>query len=280
MPSIRRGGYLDSVSTAKSVSSIVVFSDVDSVLRAPHTQAFTTAAASLKQLSFDDIALVLCSGKTRAELEFVQQRLDISQPFICENGGAVIIPSGYFDFHVPNSRDVAGRQAIERGRTYSDVVDMLHRTADRLRIELVAFSDMSIEEVARECRLPLLQARLAKLRDYEELFRLVDPGSAGRSRLFKALEGVNLRGREGGRFDRVGAPVDAAGGVSLLTSLYRRGRGDVSTVCVTGTTSEDNLLELMNHVIVAPIDEPSGEPIDVVAWAETIVDNVKELCEK
>src|SRR6185437_13348326 len=124
--------------------------------------------------------------------------------------------------------------------TYSDVVDLLHRTADRLRIEVVAFSDMSIEEVARECGLPLLQARLAKLRDYEELFRFVDPGSAGRSRLFKALEGVNLRGRKGGRFDRVGAPVDGAGGVSLLTSLYRRGRGDVVTICVAGTSSDDN----------------------------------------
>lgn len=268
------------MSIAKPRSSIVVFSDVDGVLRAPHTQAFTTAAAALKQLCFDDTALVLCSSKTRAELEFVQQRLDITQPFICENGAAVLIPSGYFDFHVANSRDVAGCQAIEFGRTYADVVDMLHRTADRLRIELVAFSDMSIEEVARECRLPLLQARLAKLREYEELFRLIDPSSSARARLFKALEGVNLRGREGGRFDRVGAPIAVAIGTNLLSGLYRRGRGEVITVGVTDTTSDDNLLRLMNHVIRVRPDEPSGEPIDVVDWAESIVDRVRELCGK
>ena len=137
---------------------------------------------------------------------------------------------------------------------------------------------MSIEEVARERRLPLLQARLAKLREYEELFRLVDPGSSARARLFKALEGVNLRGRESGRFDRVGAPIAGGVGVNLLTSLYRRGRGDVITIGVTDTTSDDNLLRLMNHVIMVPPDEPSGEPIDVVDWAERIVDRVKELC--
>lgn len=97
MPLISPGRYREPVSITKPGSSIVVFSNVDGVLRAPHTQAFTTAAAVLKQLSFDDTALVLCSGKTRAELECVQQRLVITQPFICENGGAVIIPNGYFD---------------------------------------------------------------------------------------------------------------------------------------------------------------------------------------
>jgi mannosyl-3-phosphoglycerate phosphatase len=266
------------VSITKISLSIVVFSEVDGVLRAPHTQAFTRAAAALRQLSFHDTALVLCSGKTRAELEFVQQKLDITHPFICENGGAVIIPNSYFDFDVPDVRSVAGSQAIEVGWTYRDVVDILHRTADRLRIEIVAFSDMSIEEVAQECRLPLLQARLVKLREYEELFRLVDPSSSARARLFKALEAVNLRGREGGRFDRVGAPVGGAAGVNLLTSLYRRERGDVITVGVTDTTCEDSPLRRMNHVIMVPPDEPSGEPIDVVDWAESIVDRVKELC--
>jgi hypothetical protein len=52
----------------------------------------------------------------------------------------------------------------------------------------------------------------------------------------------------------------------------------VITVGVTDTTSEDGPLRRMNHVIMVPLDEPSGEPIDVVDWAESIVDRVKELC--
>jgi mannosyl-3-phosphoglycerate phosphatase len=273
MPSIRPDGYRHSRSVSNSGCSIVVFSDVDGVLRAPHTDAFITAAAALKQLPFDNTALVLCSAKTRAELEFVQQRLAIRQPFICENGAAVIIPNGYFDFHLANSRAVAGCQAVEFGRPYADVADLLHRTANRLRIELIAFSDMSIDEVARECGLPLLQARLAKLRDYEELFRLVDPSPSARVRLFKAFEGVDLRGREGSRFDRVGAPIAGAVGVDLLASLYRRGRGDVISVGVTGPRSDDTLLKLMNRVITIPADAST----DVVHWAESIVDCVNEL---
>jgi mannosyl-3-phosphoglycerate phosphatase len=279
MPSISPGRYRQPVSVATRGSSIVVFSDVDGVLRAPHMPAFTTAAAVLRQLAADDAALVLCSGKTRAELEFVQQKLDITHPFICENGGAVIIPSGYFDVEVPNARAVAGRQAVEFGRPYAEVVDVLHRTADRLRIEIVGFSDMSIEEVARDCRLPLLDARLAKLREYDEPFRLIDPGLVARARLFKALDAAKLRGREGRPFDRAGAPVDCAVGVNLLIGLYRRSRGDLTTIAVTHTSPGDNLLRLVDYAIVAADDNPGEESINVIDWAEAIVDRVKRLRE-
>jgi mannosyl-3-phosphoglycerate phosphatase len=256
-----------------------VFSDVDGVLRAPHTPAFTTAAAVLRDLAFDDTALVLCSGMTRAELEFVQQKLDITHPFICENGGALMIPNGYFGSDVPNTRRVAGCQAVEFGRAYAEVVDILHRTAERLRTEIVGFNDLSIEDVAKEWQLPLLQARLAKLREYEEPFRVVDPGSAARSRLFKALGAAGLHCRGGGRFERVGAHPGSGGAVELLNSLYRRGRSDLINVGITRTTPDDNLFKLVDYTIMVA-DDPGEASITVVDWAEAIVDRVKELRRK
>jgi mannosyl-3-phosphoglycerate phosphatase len=292
MPSISGGRYRQSVSITHPRSRVIVFSDVDGVLRAPNTPAFTTAAAALRQLAFDDTALVLCSGRTRAELEFVQQKLDITHPFICENGGALMIPHGYFGFELPNSHNVAGCQAVEFGRAYTDVVDILHRTAARLRIEILGFSGMSIEEVAKEWQLPLLQARLAKLREYEEPFRLIDPDPAARSRLFKALGAAGLHCRTGGRFERVGAHLDSAAAVNLLNSLYRRGRSDLITLGITRTTPDDSLFKLVDYAIMAADDDPLAgrsaagaeaageESITVVDWAEAIVDRVKELRRK
>lgn len=278
--------YREPVSLPPIGSRIVVFSDVDGVLRAPHGPVFTTAAAVLKQLALDDAALVLCSGRTRAELEFVQQKLDITHPFICENGGAVIIPSGYFDVEVPDARGVGGWRAVEFGRAYADVIDILHRTANRQRIEIVGFSDMSIEEVATECQLPLLEARLAKLREYEEPFRLVDPSMAVRSRLFKALDAASLRAREGRPFHRASAPVDSTVGMKLLTGLYQRGRAGLITVGVTNTapdtntTPDTNLFRFVDHAILAADHNPGEESVDVVDWAEAIVDRVRQLREK
>ena len=280
MPTIPAGRYRQNMPVASPVPSIVVYSDVDPVLLDPYTPRFAAAAAALREIELDDAALVLCSGHTRAELEFIQQKLDINHPFICENGGAVLIPDGYFRFDVANTRSLPGYHAVEFGRPYADVVDILHRTADALRLPVVGFSDMSIENVAQECRLPMLQARLAKLREYEEPFRLLTPSSAAWSRLSKALHCASLRCTRGQTFDRVGAPVDCSVGVNLLNSLYRRSGAVVTTVGLTQTTNEDSLLPLVDHSItVAAEQTAAGAPavIDVVDWAAAIVDTVHEL---
>lgn len=262
---------------ANQASSIVVFSDADGVLVDPQQPSFDTAASILARLAADEVAVVLCSGKTRAELESVQQKLGIRHPFICEHGGAVLIPKGYFGFDVPNASERAGCDAVEFGRAYADVVQALRRTADRLKIDVVAFSDMSIEDVARECRVPLLQARLAKLRDYQELFRIGEASETARTRLFKGLQAARLRCTPGVPFNSVGAPVDRTAGVTLLTALFRCAGGAVLTGGVTHTNGEDTLLPLVDYPIMMPDDDTGDSSIDVVDWAEAIVDAVQEL---
>ena len=95
----------------------------------------------------------------------------------------------------------------------------LRRTADRLRIDIVVFSDMSVEDVARECDQPLLQARLAKLREYSERFLVLDSVEKTRKRLFGALKSEGLRcipleryrpGRRTGGQQRRGEPSSHA----------------------------------------------------------------------
>ena len=71
---------------------ILIFSEVDGVLRDPSVGSLATAANVLEELSREHVPLILCSSKTRAELEQIQQELRISHPFVCENGGAAFIP--------------------------------------------------------------------------------------------------------------------------------------------------------------------------------------------
>ena len=61
---------------------------------------------------------------------------------------------------------------IQFGRPNAEVVTALHHLAGRLGVSVLGFSDMSVAEVALDYEVPLLQARLAKLRDYSELFRV------------------------------------------------------------------------------------------------------------
>jgi mannosyl-3-phosphoglycerate phosphatase len=254
---------------------IVVFSEIDGVDCA-RAGSFVTAANALKHLAPDQVPLVLCSSRTRAEIEEMQQELGIRHPFVCESGAAAFIPVGYFDFDVPNARDRAGYQAVEFGWPYAEVVHTLGRTARRLGIEVVGFSDMSVDEVARECHLTLLQARLAKLREYGERFRLLDPGETTRSRLFRALKAVALHCVTGERFDDVGRAVDNGVGVNLLCSLYQRAYGGVLTVGLASPKTAD-VLRLANRRVIAFDNDGVKGGVDAASWGQSIVHIVETL---
>ena len=256
---------------------LVVFSDIDGVLLESRGSAFAEAARALKRLGGEVPPLVLRSSRTRAEIEAIQQQLGISHPFVCESGAAAFVPAGYFGFDVPNARDLAGYLAIEFGRPYAEVVQTLHRTAERLAIEIVGFSDMSVEEVARDCHLPLLQARLAKLREYSERFRILDPSETTHHRLFRALKAAGLRCVTGEQYDHVGAPVDNSIGVNVLCGLYQRAYGGVLTVGLADPMADDKLLQFVNRRVIVCDDDPTKGGVDVVGWAEGIVAIVEEL---
>jgi mannosyl-3-phosphoglycerate phosphatase len=208
---------------------LVVFSDLDETLLRPNTSAIDSASRSaVERVRQQGIPIVLCSSRTRAELELIQEDLGIADPFVCENGAAIFVPRGYFGFDVPNARDVAGYNAVEFGKPYDDVVMALRHAAGRLGTHVIGFSDMSVEEVARDCDLPLLQARLAKLREYSELFRILDCDSWGSVRLVRSLKNAGLDCVYRGRFYHLGA-VRRETAAQFLSGLYRRACGPLLT---------------------------------------------------
>ena len=205
------------------------------------------------------------------EYEAIQQVLDIHHPFVCEGGSAAFVPTGYFPFDVPDAREVGGYQAIELGRPYAEVVEALHRTASRQKIEVVGFNDLSVEEVARDCHLSLLEARLAKLREYGERFRLINPGPTAHQRLYQALESAHLHCFGSERYHHVGTTVDTRLAVSLLYGLFRRAFGAVLSVgSFDATAPFSDRRPGVSHGL-------SGDGTEVTGWAETIVSVVGHL---
>jgi mannosyl-3-phosphoglycerate phosphatase len=75
---------------------LLIFTDLDGTLLDHDTYDFSPALPALTALRADNVPLILCSSKTRAELEYWKERLNIHDPFISENGGVLAIPEGYF----------------------------------------------------------------------------------------------------------------------------------------------------------------------------------------
>jgi len=229
---------------------LVVFTDLDGTLLDHRTYSFEAASGALAHIGAAGVPLVLCSSKTRLEIERVRQRLNSFHPFVSENGAAVFIPPDYFPFAVPGARERDGYLVLEYGRPYREVVDLLRRTAARLDVAVEGFSNMSAQQIADACGLPLEDARLARAREYDEPFRVLDGGSAARDRLRRALRRAGLQSVAGGRFDHATSGADKGASVTRLTAQYRRLNGQLLTVGLGDSLSDLSLLRAVDIPVI------------------------------
>ena len=206
---------------------LIIVTDLDGTLLDSSTYELGPAGPVLQRAVREGVALVLCSSKTRAEIEALQERLGLHHPFIAENGGAVVAPLGYFRRVPPGAVIDGSRFMLPLGRPYPEVVRALREVAREERVPVIGFSDMTVADVAEVCGLPALEAQLAKLREFDEPFRLLDSDPSTRSRFLKALHRRGLKAMAGGRFDHVTGNTDKGRAVAALRSLMPDGPGPV-----------------------------------------------------
>ncbi len=269
----------------------VVFTDLDGTLLDHYSYSFEAAGEVLLRLRQAEVPLVPCSSKTRTEIEKIQKRLESVHPFVAENGAAAFIPEGYFPFAVPGARERAGYLVLEFGRPHAEVVELLRHTAEAIDVPVVGFSDMTVGEVAETCGLSMLDARLAKLREYDEPFRVTGGDPASRDRLLRALQRAGLQVVRGGRFDHVTGRADKGLAVAALRGLYRRVHRTIVTVGLGDSPNDVSLLRAVDIpvVVLSPVADASAELVRRVpsarvtlqrgpaGWAEAVGQILAEL---
>jgi len=204
------------------MKNIVIITDLDGTLLHPKTYSFQKAAPALELIKERGIPLVLCSSKTRAEIEVWRDRLGSRHPFISENGGGIYIPAGYFPFHGSGDQQ-GGYEVIALALPYEEIRKRFVELRDRLETAVRGFGDMTIEEVADLTGLTLEEARLAKQRDFEEPF--IFSGEPD-ERFLREIEGEKLRWTQGRFFHIMGD--HQRGGPSICSGNFMNGETDRS----------------------------------------------------
>ena len=270
---------------------LVVVTDIDGSLLEPGIRSLPGERAALDFLAARGIPLVINSSRTRAEIERLHQTLHMLTPFICEHGSALFVPHGCFPFVSKRAKPALGGDVIEFGRRYHEVVDALRVTSRDLGVEIVGFAELTIQDVARELGVPIVEAQLAKLREYTELFRIVDEKDATRSRLLKALRRRGLRCWRAGSHHLLTATADRAESLRTFRTMWRQAWGD--PIIVGFGDSEDDVAWL-HHADVAIIVQSNrtGVPARVLSklptvhvtrwpgrhgWSEAVVESVGAL---
>jgi len=229
----------------------------------------------LAALAAERIVIVFTSARTRAEMERFRQSIGIFHPFVCEEGAAAFVPARYFGSDLHNARCVGGYQAIEFAPGYDAAVAAVRRASAQLRTAVRQFADMSIEEVARECGLSLLDARLAKLREYGEPFRLTGATPDAVRRFRRTLSASGMRCSRHGGFLHATWVDGPRAAMAVLKTLYRTAFGAVVTAS-TGFSGE-RAADGVAHVDLDSVRLVDAPARDTLGWIEAVVARVRRV---
>lgn len=247
----------------KFVGKRVVYSDIDGTLIDFHTYNAAIAAPWISRLADAGIPLILCSSKTRVEQRHLQRTLNLNDPFIVENGSAIIIPEGYFGVDIPGGRMADGYLILELGISSATVRRAAEEASRTTGIPLQGFSDLSVEEVGRITGLDPAAAARARQREYSET--IVTPLSPDQHfRLAEALSARGLKMESGGRFYTITATDSHKGAaVRRLTKLYRQEYGAVLTIGIGDSPNDGSMLAAVDQPFL--VQRPDGSWCDLPA---------------
>lgn len=244
-------------------SPLVIFTDLDGTLLDGATYSFDAAREALALLQTHEIPLVVVSSKTRAEIEPIRSRLQNAHPFIVENGGAVLIPNGYFSFPLSDAVLRGNYHVVELGTPYPRLRTALKEIQEKLGRELRGYGDMSVEEIAARTGLPPQDAQLARQRHYDEPFVIEGPPCPD-DKLAEAIHGCGFRFTKGDRFYHLTGPHDKGRAVQYLIECYRRREGHdhgaISTVGIGNSLNDLPMLEAVDNPIIVQLADGSYEP--------------------
>lgn len=223
----------------------LIITDLDGTLLDGVNYSFAPARPALDLIRARRIPLILCSSKTRAEIEALRETLGNLHPFISENGGGVFIPHGYFT--VPfDGDDVGGYRLITLGTAYAEIRRRFVRLRDALQVKVRGFGDMTAEEVAALTGLSPEAGQRAQQRDFDEPF--VFEGAPD-VRFLHAIEADGLSWTEGRLFHILGRH-DKGRAVHLLQALYEQQYGAVQSIGLGDSLNDLAMLQAVDQALL------------------------------
>lgn len=255
---------------------LIVVTDLDASLLDHHSYSFSAAQPALDRLQALHIPLILNSSKTAAEMLQIRQELQISYPFIVENGSAVILPN------VNNVKEYI------LGMNRAEILSIIHQLREQYAFDFSGFADMECEELMTHTGLSMEQATLAMQRQFTE--PLLWQGSEKQFQQFaKQVESAGLCLVKGGRFWHVSGLSDKGQALSYMRGYYQKQTGKQIKILALGDSENDlAMLEAADYAVLvkSPVrDYPllkhknlrKTEEFGPTGWNKAVLEVLQEL---
>lgn len=237
-------------------TELLVVTDLDACLLDEETYRYDAALPALESLARNGVPLVLCSSKTRAEMEPLAAELPAKGPFIVENGGAIVVPPGHLR-RLAGRPDARGYRSVVLGTGREALVRGLAEIAGRARARVLGFSELEARDVARLTGLDALPASRALQREYDEPFLLAEGSEQA---LVREASRRGLRITRGGRFHHLLGPVDKGRALQRLIALYAAEGSRFSVVALGDSPNDASMLRQADRPVIVPRSTGRADP--------------------
>jgi mannosyl-3-phosphoglycerate phosphatase len=191
--------------------------------------------------------------------------MELTDPFIVENGGAIFIPKGYFPEVFLRCgkacfRTCGDYDCLKLGRPYIGLIRTLVEIQTEAGISLIGFHRMDEDKIMRQTGLDRMQARLAARREYDEPFLIRGNVSQAQTKKTESLAAQrSCMIVQGGRFYHLTGKSDNGRVVRTLMRLYRAAR---KIQIFLGFGDSENDLSLLRSVNVPILMAKPGGSFD------------------
>jgi mannosyl-3-phosphoglycerate phosphatase len=237
---------------------LVIFTDLDGTFLNPYNYRYDASLTALRKLQSLRIPLIFCSSKTRNEIEPLWRELDLRDPFIVENGGAVYFQPDYFPFPVENSKMRDNFLLLELGEPVDVVRHALREAEQNFHVRIRSFGEMTNKEISQLTGLPKESAKAASEREYDEPFVVYQ---INYGRLFTALRTKGFRITQGDRFFHLSRGSDKGKGTRRVLELYRRVNPSVRSVGLGDAANDLLMLREVNKPILVRKPDRSWDSV-------------------
>jgi len=228
---------------------IIIFTDLDGTLLDYQNYSFDAAQKALKKIKDSQIPLIICTSKTRAEIELWRKRLNNNDAFISENGGAIFFPKMDILPNLPKVIEKNGYKIIELGIHYSELLIMFRRLKDIFGKKIRGFSEMEVDEIAHLTGLSRDEAELAKRREYTEPFLFT--GNENEMKILeKNIDRMKLKLTQGGRFFHLLGDNDKGKALIIVSEIYKKKFPQLKTIALGDSYNDLPMLQKVDIPIL------------------------------
>jgi mannosyl-3-phosphoglycerate phosphatase len=221
---------------------LIIITDLDGTLLDTRDYSCEACLPVVRRLKSQNIPLILCSSKTRAEIIPLWRDLSLFAPFIAENGALICFPPHYFPgaiWGVTHERDF---DVLELGTPITRLRRVLDEAARACHVTVASFGTMDVTEISGLTGLTLEQAALSKEREFDEPFLLTE---GHHEQFLKLLRDKGFKITRGDWFFHITGNHNKGTAVEMLLDLYRQ---IDSMIISVGLGNSTNDLEFLSQV--------------------------------